>query len=333
MGYRGIAILMLLNAAIALGVVLYALLRARRARSTLILLSWLILICPVAGPVFLACGHLLSELSRKLDLDMEDINFSKQHEKVVLPPDSNAEMNLVPLNDAMAISDNGEVRKLLIDILKNDDLQALTGVARAIDDRDTEVSHYAAVAVLDSLSRFRANIQNHMANLRRYPDNIAANVNLLEYVHHMLEMNVMNDPERRSTINIEAEVAENLFQHNTWYMKGKHYLWLTDHLISVDDLSAAATWVERARRHYPDKLSTYKAWLHLAYARRDEAAFFECLAQIRASQVAVDKEIIDVLRVFEDRERPDPPSADSGMGNLHEMELESGTADEAAAPP
>lgn len=297
-GNTTIIVILVMNTLVSIGIFIYAILRGIIARKTLILLSLLILISPIVGLIFLSVGQFLSLIYREKDIDMEDISFSKAREKVVLPPDISVDMNIVPIKDAMAIANTTETRKLIIDILKKEDQQSLKGIAQAIDNSDTEVSHYAAVVVIDTLSEFRKSIPNLMANLERYPDNVSANLSLFQYVQLTIELDVMNTYERLSTIYLQNDIAEILYTHNVWYMRGTHYLWICDNMISAGDYSAAGKWVDRAIQHSPDKIKTYKARLHLAYARADKDEFFRCLEDIRNSNVLADKEIIDVLRLY-----------------------------------
>lgn len=293
-----VAVILVLNSLASVGLVLYALFRDSGKKKTLFMIAFLILICPVVGIAVFSFGHLFSQLHRKQDLELDDISFSRVREQQIIPPDIDAEMNIIPIKDAMTIANSTETRKLIIDILKNEDQQVSHGVVQAINNSDTEVSHYAAVAVIDALSEFRKKIQSLMSNLERYPDNVTANLSLLQYIQSMIELNVMSEDERISTIYMQHKAAEILYKHNVWFMKDIHYLWACDNMISISDYQAAETWVSRANEHCPNKLDTFKARLHLAYAKSDQKEFFRCLDDIRKSSIAIDNEIIEALRLY-----------------------------------
>jgi hypothetical protein len=165
------------------------------------------------------------------------------------------------------------------------------GIASAINNNDTEVSHYAATAVLDILSDFRLNLQKLLDTLDQDPEDFMTNVQAFEYVYQMIGRNIMNDDEKRTTIYIENGIAENLFQKNFSYIKEEHFLQMTDLLILVGDVETAGIWAERAWRHYPDTLYAYKARLHLCYAQNRADEFLSCLEEVKRSDITVDKEI------------------------------------------
>lgn len=296
--YKSIVMILLINTLAAVATFIFGLLQPSERRSTVLLFAWFFFICPVAGPVFTLLGMSLNRFYEPREIDLSVISFSKNREKTVLAPDSEMELNYAPLDDAMVVADTKKVRSLLINILKNDSISVFSGVARAVDDSDTEVSHYAATAILDILSDLRVHSQELLANMRQYPEDVNHNISLLEYLHHMLEMRIMNETEHRATVDTMIEAAENLFTHNLWYMKAEHYLWICDHLIGVGDNVLAQTWVGRARKYRPDELETYKACLHICYARKDIAGFFACIQELKHTDIVVDKEILDLFRLY-----------------------------------
>lgn len=296
--YGPVVIILLINTIAAMGVFFAGLFQAPGRRCTFLMVSWFILICPLAAIVFLAFGKLISTFLKTRDVDMDDISFGKKREKMVLPPDKEVEMNYVPFEDAMAVADTGNLRRLLIDLLKHNDRQMLASIPNAINNSDTEVSHYAAAAILNILSDFRANLHNLLLNMRQYPDNVSLNLLILDYIYQMLNLNLMNDSEQRSTIYTENEVAETLFSRHLWFMKAEHYLRMTDLMISIGDFPLAERWADRAWEYCANQLCAYKARLHVYYAEKRTDAFFACIEELKKTDIAVDKEILDLFRLY-----------------------------------
>ncbi|SCW78220.1 hypothetical protein SAMN04487970_104616 [Paenibacillus tianmuensis] len=59
------------------------------------------------------------------------------------------EMNVVPLEEALLINDLTTRRKVVIDLLKQDSLQYLEVLRMAVNNEDTETSHYAVSAIVE----------------------------------------------------------------------------------------------------------------------------------------------------------------------------------------
>lgn len=297
-GEKIVMALLALNALVVISLFVIALFLRGGPRRTFFLFSLFSLVCPVVGPTLLLAGRLIGINIHFKHVDMADISFSRIRENIVQPPDHEAEMNYVPLEDAMAFSDVHDLRKLLINILKSGDREMLASVSRAINNPDTEVSHYGATAVLDTLSDFRNALQEYTERLQKDPDDVKANVFILEYTYQILRMNVMNPEEQETTIRNENQIAETLFSHNLWYMKDEYYLWMVDLLISIRAFDAAEVWVTRAMQYQSNELSAYKARLHLYYAKQDTKAFFACMTELENANVPVDKELLDLIRAY-----------------------------------
>jgi hypothetical protein len=297
-GTKVTLVLLGLNCLTAVGLFALAWFRKGGPRRTLLLYAWFTLVCPVAGPLLFGFSHLISAAFRARHVDMAAISFSRVREENVQPPDAETELNYVPLEDAVAFADITDLRRLLINILKTGDREMLASVSRAINNPDTEVSHYSAAAVLDTLSDFRVSLHEYIERLRTNPEDAAANVFILEYAHQILRMNVMNREEQEATIRLEDQIAETLFSHNLWYMKDEYYLWIIDLLISIRDFNRAEIWVGRAMQYQRQQLNAYKARLHLYYARQDSPAFFSCIRELQSANVPADQEMLDLIRAY-----------------------------------
>ena len=297
-GIQWVVLVLGLNCLAAAGLFVFALLRTGGLRHTFFLYAWFTLVCPVVGPMMFLLSRLIGITFHKRRVSMAEISFSKIREKNVMRPDSETEMNYVPLEDAIAFADAKDLRKLMINILKSGDRAMLAGMTRAINNPDTEVSHYAATAVLDTLSDFRLSLLDYTRRLETNPDDVKTNLFIVEYTYQVLRMHVMDSEEQAETIHSLGELMETLYTHNLWYMKDEYYLWIVDLLISIGNFSAAEPWVTRAMQHQSEQLVTYKARLHLYYAKKDAVAFFSCMKELEHATLPVDKEILDLIRVY-----------------------------------
>ena len=81
--------ILIINTVIALVYLLWGILRPRDDekdrghRTKYILLSVVMLICPLIGPLFLGLSHLLYLLFSKRDVDMDDVSFSREKSRSI----------------------------------------------------------------------------------------------------------------------------------------------------------------------------------------------------------------------------------------------------------
>lgn len=295
-----IAVLMILtiNTIIAIAIFIMAFFQNKELRSSWIMLSWFIMIVPFIGGLYILICMMISFLRRKDNIDLTALTFSHEREKSIQAPEQDTEMNFVPIQDAMAVSDVASLRKLLLDVLRDNAKKTVSSITAVLKSEDTEASHYAASIITDSLSEFRSTVQNMIIQMNRLPEDVEINLLALEYIYEVLSLKIMTDIEQESYVYTLNTIAENLYTNNLWYMTATHYLWMTDMFLLIKDYNMAELWASRSSRYRPDYLDTYKANLHLYYAKRDQEAFFQCLNELRQTNITVDEEVLNLFRLY-----------------------------------
>ena len=117
------------------------------------------LLCPVTGPLFFLGSHLLFLLFFRREVDLEDVVFSKERIRQHLKADEERERDIVPVEEALAVSDQKYLRGLMLKVLRGDIQESLEAITLALDSEDSETSHYAASVLQDELNEFRTYVQ------------------------------------------------------------------------------------------------------------------------------------------------------------------------------
>ncbi len=297
-GLWPVLIILVINGLLAVIIFIMSFFKKKDKRSTMRMLSWFIFIVPLAGVIYLLSGLLINYLVRNRNVDMSDVSFNQEREKIILPPDQELEMNYVPVHDAMAVSDTMSLRRLLLDTMLNKAKKKVSNIAVAMNSSDTEASHYVAAMIMDLLSELRFAAQGMMESMRKVPEDVEMNLLTFDYIYEFLSLKIMSPVEQESYIYALDDVAENLFEFNLWYMTATHYLKMTDLFISIKDYNMAGKWSTRAGQYRPNMLDTYKAKLHLYFQQHNYEAFFECLNELKNSDVSIDKEIMDLFQIY-----------------------------------
>lgn len=125
--------------------VLYALIKRIRHEGAGVTVYFIFL--PGFGFLFYFLPGLLQAFLKRLGIDREailirafDVDLQPEH------PDVREALNVMPVEDAMAVSSNEEKRALLLKQLKKDLTENYRLLLAAEDDSDSESAHYAAVA-------------------------------------------------------------------------------------------------------------------------------------------------------------------------------------------
>lgn len=99
-------------------------------------------------------GQEFSDYINKQDHDIK-VELLDSRERVELEK----ELNVIPLEEALVVSDYSTRRKMMIDVLKEDVLQYIDVIKTAVVNEDTETSHYAVTAVLEVKRKLLISLQ------------------------------------------------------------------------------------------------------------------------------------------------------------------------------
>lgn len=189
-------------------------------RIAFIIRSVCILICPVVGILFLAFGMLIKIIFFRETVDLEDVIFSKERVKQTVKADEERERNIVPIQDALAVSDKTDLRHLMLNVLKGDISESLASISLSLDSEDSETSHYAATALSQELNAFRLNVrklQNAInQDIEENEDDSSLRdeygVALIDYMDKVLKQQVFTKVEQDYFVKIMSDVGEMVYQ-------------------------------------------------------------------------------------------------------------------------
>lgn len=302
-GLLSFIILLLVNLLVVGLYVLWCLIRYREKRKDWNSSLWyrvvVMLLCPVIAPLLFILGHLLRIIAYRNPVDLEDVVFSKDRVKTYVFADEEQERNIVPLEDAIAVSDTDSLRGLMMSVVKGDVKDSLATIAMALNSEDSETSHYAASVLQEALDRFRSNVQKGYQSLKEDPKGrVADGQLLLDYMNPVMQQRVFTDLEQKSLVVIMDDVGELVYGQIRRKMKTEHLEGLSMRLLEVEDFENCQKWCERAEYLYPQELSTYTCQLKLFFSTGKRNQFFRVLEDLRESDIIVDNETLELIRVF-----------------------------------
>ncbi len=257
------------------------------------------LLCPVVGPLFFAVGQLLYFTLFQQDADLEDVIFSKERVATHLHPDEERERNMVPLEEAIAVSDKASLRTLMMNIVKGDIEKSLSAIALALNSEDSETSHYAASVLRDELNEFRVNARKVYEEIKKEdPGQTEYEHILIPYMNRVLEQKVFTGMEQESFVHLLDEAGEILYRKEKAQITSRYYEWICLRLLEIRDFSRMEEWCRRAAKAYPMELSTYTCQLKLYFTKQEKENFFRVLDELKKSNITIDRETLELIRIF-----------------------------------
>ncbi len=292
-------IVLILNLIIVICYLIWNIVRKEEKRKGFIIRSIMMLLCPIIGPCFFLISHVLYLVVFSDTVDLEDVIFSKERVKTYLHADEERERNVVPLEEAIEITDKENLRNLMMNIVRGDIKQSLAKVAMAMDGEDTETAHYAASVLQDTLNDFRNKVHKIRQAIEKDDERqIDYACYLIEYMDSFLKQHVLTELEQKTYVNIMDETCELIYEKAPLRLLNVHYEMVAIRLLEVKDFEKSQKWCERSVYHHPNTLSTYTMQLKLYFTSNQKDKFFSVLDELRNSSVVIDKETLEMIRVF-----------------------------------
>ena len=257
------------------------------------------LLCPVVGILFFAVGYGMYQFLFHKTVDLEDVIFSKEKTVTHTRADEERERNMVPIEEAIAVSDKESLRTLMMNILKGDIQKSLASIALALNREDSEASHYAASVLRDELNDFRTNVQKVYNQIK---DKDAQQAEyccmLIEYMNSVLQQQVFTHMEQVSYVHLMAEVGDILFESDWKRLTSPYVEWIALRALEIKDFELCEAWCRKGRENFPDSLATYTCQLKLYFTTQNKSKFFQVMERLKQSQIVIDKETLELIRIF-----------------------------------
>lgn len=268
-------------------------------RKTYIIRFAIMLLCPVVAPVFFFVTHLLYLTIFRFQVNLDDVIFDKSRVKTQVKANEERERNVIPVEDALAVSDDKSLRTAMMNIIKGDMQESLSSIAFALNAEDSESAHYAASILSNRLNEIRMEVHKFY-QLMKQEDSESTDYEeaLIVYMDGFLKQKIFMDLEQYQFVRMMEEAAELLFEKNSSRLKPEWYESLCLQLLEIKDFENVDKWCMRMEEQYPDELCTYTSRLKLCFTVKNKEAFFQTLDALKKSNIIIDSETLEMIRVF-----------------------------------
>lgn len=264
-------------------------------------------LCPLAGPLFIFVGYCHYRIWMHRPVDLSDVVFNKEKRRSIVHADEESEKNMVPLEEAIAVTDSDNLRKYMLQVLKGNVKQSLAAIALALDSEDSETSHYAASVLQDELNTFRTNVQKIYEETRPEETEEGEQYGeeqfrycglLLEYLNPVLEQKIFTPIEQVPFVRMMDEVTEILYEHAGEKLTALFCEWTGIRLLDIKDFERCELWGKRSMERFPGELSSYTILLKLYFTMNRGEDFSRVLDELKQSHIVIDSETLELIRIF-----------------------------------
>lgn len=292
-------IILIVNLIITIIYLLINLLRKKDNRASCWIRALVMLLCPVTGIAVFFIGYLFFLVFFHKEVDLADVVFSKERVEQLHHADEERERNLVSIEEAIEVTDRENLRTLMLNVVRGNVQQSLSTIAMALDSEDSETAHYAASILQDALNQFRIHVQKNYQHMQQNEEDRPEYAHMLiEYMDRVLKQRVFTDTEQINHVNMLDDVCEMLYEAQPEGMRSDEFEAVSLRLLEISDYERCRKWCDRAVLHYPNALSSYTCQLKLYFSTEEKETFFRVLGELRQSGITIDRETLDLIRVF-----------------------------------
>ena len=174
--------------------------------------SLFFLFLPLIGYIiYLVSMAVIKFYNSKLYDRLSLVNRYKSDEEIH-SPDVEKELDIIPINDAMVMSNANEKRKLLIDQLKKDIHVNYKNILDASDDEDSETAHYVASVKMEVYNKLNLALQKALKayeHSKRVKDrSLSSTYSLLSALIDVIESKLLSENELSLYIMRYCEIVE-----------------------------------------------------------------------------------------------------------------------------
>ncbi len=268
-------------------------------RRTILLRFLVMVLCPVVGPLYFVASYAFYRVLFHRGVDLEDVGFSKERVKSYVKADSERERNIAPIEEGLAVTDNQNMRQLMLNVIKTDIESSLSSISLALKSSDSETSHYAASVLQNVLNDFRVNVQKLKNLIEEEPEKAMESEKMLfDYMEPILAQHVFHDMEQKRFVHILDETAESMFTKDPQKAALGVQSKACRNLLDIGDYKEAEKWCRRMQETFPDALETWRLRLRLCFESGRKEEFFATLDALKHSNVVIDQSMLELIRAF-----------------------------------
>lgn len=263
-----------------------------------VVVSLTILCCPIVSVAVLLVAWVVQMIAFRggsEKLNMEELSFKKERIQLVVPANVQQEIQKVPVEEALLVSDKFSKRETILNVLKEDYSASLPVLRKAVDDWDSEIAHYAATTITDVIEKFK----NEESKLRESCEEERSPEKITEYIFYVedfLEKKLLPEFEFKKYL-------ENIKDY-MYLLKEKYYEYfnsticnkLVQLLMECKEFEEAEEWIDFLFANYNEDLATYKSGLRFYFVQEENEKFMELLEKLKQSTLVLDAETLEWVR-------------------------------------
>ncbi len=205
------------------------------------------------------------------------------------------EVNVLPLNDVLMVSEKNTKRELFLAAIKKDINRYASYVKLALNNEDSETSHYAAAIIQKTKQKMDSEIINVMQGISNNPEDEAILCDYADLLISYLSLDLFEPIEKKKYIDEYVKTAEKIiaFNHDEKYIES-----LIDLLLEDGNLDKAKQYGAYYLENYDASAAMYLANMKVFYRMKDSEGLNNMLKKLKESNLMYDGQDLSMVEFW-----------------------------------
>ncbi len=243
---------------------------------------------PIIGFIFV--HYLLKETKLQdtyQDKEEHTLKLNYLHQNL----DVEWEMNIIPIQDALLLNENKIKRKLLIYSLKENIIKNTKILKKALQNEDSETSHYAAAAIMERKRKLLNSIREMDTVLKENPDDFVVMSSYIETMKQYLQGEFFDEGLHKYNQLLEKLLTSGHAQMN-------HYVDKINRDLAEKNYEQALYYSKKCIEAYPFEEQAYIMKMKVHYTMQNGLDLQKTIEKLKTQPIHLSKKGLSVIRFW-----------------------------------
>lgn len=267
----------------------------RKTRRNIIVKLIVVIFCPFFG-LFLIYLMFHDRKNDEPFIPEGIIQKQKGQAEILRKVNFERETSFVPMKDALLLNDNKTKRTMLLDILKNDTFSHIGILQTALQNDDSETSHYAATAIQDIKSKLLSSIQQMEYQLEKHPDDQKLLTSYAEVIKQYVNTGFLDERTEKKYYYHYSQILERIIEIVP--NEKDYYIEKISCDLQLGELSSAEKYCHSFLDYCCNEEEAYFMSMKLYFSMKNQGKFNVILQMLRESSVRLSPNGLNKLRFW-----------------------------------
>ena len=210
--------------------------------------------------------------------------------------DKEKELNVVPIEDALVISDHAARRKVMINVLKEDPLEYIDVIKTAVLNEDAETSHYAVTAVMEVKRKLSIAMLDLSEAFHRNKQDVQTAIRYKDAIKAYMNSGFLDEQTLKKYKYLYIEVLDQLILQNV--AEEKIYKERFKAELEMMEYDAAEATCQDYLKKFPDSEDPYLCFMQLFYTTKSRLKLEETLTRLKNSTIDFSNRGLTIVRYW-----------------------------------